>query len=103
MKITPKISLNFDKNKDTKIKLFQQYLSLNICTIAIASKALNISEKNLCQYKRLLEKQGLLYKVYHGICKETGFRAYYITTNAKLKSECLTKLLNNSRNECYGL
>lgn len=91
MKTTPKTSLNFDKNKDTQINLFFQYLYENIATVSIISKVTDISEKNLCQYKRLLKKQSLLFKVYHVICKETGFRANFITTNAKLKSECLIK------------
>lgn len=102
-KAAPKISLNCDKNKDTQINQFQQYLFHNIATVAMAYKAIGISEKKLCRYKILLQERGLLFLVYRGLCKKTGFKASFITTNSKLKSEYLTKFLKRWRKDNYGL
>lgn len=89
-KTTPK-SLK-PKSKVNQKKLFYQYLYENIATVAMISKTIDIPEKNLCRYKRQLEKKGLLFKVYRGLCKRTGFKSFYITTNKELKHNYISNI-----------
>lgn len=78
-------------------KVFHQYLSENIATAAMVSYETCIPEKNLCRYKRQLEKKGLLFKVYRGLCKHTTFKAWYLTTNKELKIDYLKNCSYESR------
>jgi hypothetical protein len=55
------------------------------------SKATGIPQKNICRYKRDLEKHGLIYEVEKNLCKITGFRAYYLTANKNLLTSKTTK------------
>ncbi len=77
-----------EQSKDTyfvnQTKVYFQYLQNHIATNSMASKALNIPQKNLCRYKRELQDAGLLFEVSKGICKLTNFRATYLTTNKEL-------------------
>lgn len=43
--------------------------------------ATGMRQKNICKYKRDLEKSGQLWETEKKICKHTGFRAWYLTTN----------------------
>ena len=74
-----------DKGKcnDNKpqIQAFKEYLSKHIATASMTAEATGIYQKNICRYKRLFEKAGILWEVYKAPCKKTGFKAYYITTN----------------------
>jgi hypothetical protein len=70
----------FQKQKDT---IFL-YLKNNVATASMISKATGISQKNICRYKRDLEKAGTLWEVKKALCAITGFKAWYLTTNAKL-------------------
>jgi hypothetical protein len=81
---TPFNSLNsqgkdkyFQKQKET---IFL-YLQNNIATATMVSQATGISQKNICRYKRDLEKDGVLWEVKKTLCEITGFKAWYITTN----------------------
>ncbi len=60
---------------------FYTYLRKYTATASMAAKATGIKQKNLCRYKRQLEKEGLLWQVEEKICQETGFRAWYLTTD----------------------
>lgn len=50
----------------------------------MVSKATGVYQKNICRYKRDLEKPGLLWQVKQGRCKVTGYMAWYLTTNPAL-------------------
>jgi hypothetical protein len=65
-------------------KCYFQYLQNHIATNSMVSKATGIPQKNLTRYKAILQKQGLLFEVYKGICKHTKYRATYLTTNKNL-------------------
>lgn len=60
------------------------YLNDHVATAAMISKATGIPHKNICRYKRDLEKAGVLIEVHKKLCRVTGFMAWYLTTNIKL-------------------
>lgn len=72
------------KNSNTQLTTIFQYLQNNIATASMTTEATGIPQKNITRYKRDLEKQGLLFEVEKKLCKKTGFRAYYLTTNKDL-------------------
>jgi len=43
--------------------------------------ATGIPQKNICRYKRDLEKAGKLWELEKKLCKQTGFRAWYLSAN----------------------
>ena len=65
-------------------KRYFQYLQTHIATNSMVSKATGIPQKNLTRYKREFEKKGLLKEVCRKLCRLTGFRASYLTTNSDL-------------------
>lgn len=88
MRRTSKTSLKFsDRNKGTKqshhvqAKRFYKYLQTRVVTCSMACRALKIPQKCLTRYKRDLEKAGVLWEVKYDRCMETGFWAFYITTD----------------------
>jgi len=70
----------FQKQKETIFR----YLQNNVATASMISMATRISQKNICRYKRDLEKAGALWEVKKALCQVTGFKAWYVTTNIKL-------------------
>jgi len=72
-----------DKNThfESQEKTIFQYLQTRIATAAMISEATGIPHKNICRYKRDLEKAGKLWEVEKKICEQTGFKAWYLTTN----------------------
>ena len=66
-----------------------EYLQKHIATASMVSDATGIPQKNICRYKRDLEKVGQLWEIAKTTCKKTGFKAWYLTTNPK-------KALNHS-------
>ena len=83
--------LHKKQGKDTDFKsqrqtLFQ-YLQEHTATASMVSEATGIPQKNICRYKRDLEKAGLLWEVEKKPCKHTGYRAWYLTTNPDLAPE----------------
>jgi len=76
------------KIKDTlsnQKSLFYSYLLKNLATASMVSKATGIPQKNITRFKRQLEECNRLWEVEQKKCEETGFKAWYITTNEKLK------------------
>jgi predicted transcriptional regulator len=53
----------------------------NVLTASMLSSITDIPQKNICRYKRDLEKAGMLWEVKKTVCKKTGFKAWYLTTN----------------------
>lgn len=65
----------------TQLKTIFHYLKSHTATASMVSEATGIPQKSICRYKRDLEKRGLLYEVEKKLCKLTGFRAWYLSTN----------------------
>ena len=61
-----------------------EYWHNHIATAAMVSKATGIPHKNICRYKRDMEKAGKLFEIRKAICQHTGFPAWYCTTNLEL-------------------
>ena len=72
-----------DKDFRTQLKTIFQYLQEYIATASMVSDATGVPQKNICRYKRDLEKAGRLWEIAKKQCKKTGFKAWYITTNPK--------------------
>jgi hypothetical protein len=72
-----------DKYTDFKsqLKTIFQYLQEHIATASMVSEATGIPQKNITRYKRDLEKAGRLWEIEKKLCKQTGFKAWYLTTN----------------------
>jgi hypothetical protein len=58
-----------------------RFLKENIATASMISDETGIYQKNICRYKRDLEKAGLLWETEKRVCKKTGFKAWYLTTD----------------------
>ncbi len=72
-----------DKGNDfaNQLQTIFQYLSENVATASMVSDATGVPQKNICRYKRDLEKANRLWELEKKICKKTGFKAYYLTTD----------------------
>lgn len=74
------------QDKDTKgrnqLKTIFQYLETNIATATMVSLATGVPQKNICRYKKDLEKKGLLKEIVKKHCEVTGCKAWYITTDS---------------------
>ena len=70
-----------DTDFKSQLKTIFQYLQKHIATASMASAATGIPQKNICRYKRDLEKAGRLWEIEKKLCKQTGFKAWYLTTN----------------------
>lgn len=64
-----------------QLKTIFQYLQKHIATASMVADATGIYQKNICRYKRDLEKAGRLWEIKKAICQKTGFRAWYLTTD----------------------
>ena len=76
-----------DKLKDLFIsqeRTIFHYLQKHTATASMVAEATGIKQKNITRYKRDLEQRGLLYEVEKKLCKVTGFKAWYLTTNKNL-------------------
>lgn len=63
---------------------FFEYLTENTATCSMACAAIGIPQKNATRYKRQLENEGKLVEVLKSVCRNTGYRAAYLTTNETL-------------------
>jgi hypothetical protein len=70
-----------------------QYFEKNVATASMASDATGVPQKNICRYKRDLEKAGRLWEITKAGCKKTGFKAWYLTTD-KVKAPITSQQLN---------
>ncbi len=94
--VTPSNSLN-SQSKDTahlnQLQTIFQFLFENVATASMASDATGIYQMNICRYKRDLQKAGRLWETEKKLCKKTGFKAWYLTTNPdKAPKHSLTQL-----------
>jgi DNA phosphorothioation-dependent restriction protein DptG len=70
-----------DTHFENQLKTIFQYLQNHIATASMITEATGVPQKNICRYKRDLEKAGKLWEVEKKECKATGFKAWYLTTN----------------------
>jgi len=89
----------FDKRQNesntpfNQLQTIFQYLQEHIATASMVADATGIYQKNICRYKRDLEKAGRLWETEKNLCKKTGFVAWYLTTNPeKAPKHLLTQL-----------
>lgn len=80
------------QNSNTQKETIFHYLQNHTATASIVSKATGIPQKNICRFKRDLEKEGILYEVEKKHCELTGFKAWYLTTNPDLSPNQLKRL-----------
>jgi hypothetical protein len=73
-----------DKHIKTHLKTIFQFWNENIATASMVAAETGIPQKNICRYKRDMEKAGFLWEIEKKPCKETGFKAWYVTTNPDL-------------------
>lgn len=77
-----------DRLKDlfkTQEKTIFHFLQHHTATASMVSKYTGIPQKNICRYKRDLEQRGLLFEIEKKLCKVTGFKAWFLSTNPNLK------------------
>lgn len=65
----------------TQVQTIFEYLQVNVATASMVADATGVPQKNICRYKRDLERTGLLVEVHKGVCQITGFKAWYITAD----------------------
>lgn len=84
--INPRNSYNKRQINSFKVqkKIFFEYLKRHTATASMVAKVTGIPQKNITRYKREFEKTGLLKEVFKGNCKDTGFKAWYLSTNPEL-------------------
>ena len=86
---TPKITTDYNQ----LVTIFQ-FLQQNIATASMVSEVTGVPQKNICRYKRDLEKAGRLWEITKAYCKKTGFKAWYLTTNPAKKAPIYSPKLN---------
>lgn len=70
-----------DNSHFNQLQTIFQYLQEHIATASMVADVTGIYQKNICRYKRDLEKAGRLWEIEKKLCKKTGFKAWYLTTN----------------------
>lgn len=62
-----------------QVEILLDYLENRVATASMISEATGIPQKNICRYKRKLEKEGRLFELYKSRCKFTGRLACYLS------------------------
>ncbi|MDW7691473.1 hypothetical protein R9C00_18000 [Flammeovirgaceae bacterium SG7u.111] len=83
-----------DTYSTTQLKTIFLFLKEHVATASMVSAATGVPQKCITRYKRDLEKVGLLWEVEKKRCKETGFKAWYLTTDAKKAPTLINNQLN---------
>ena len=73
---------NKDNSRRTQVKTIFEYLKIHTATASMITQVTGIPQKNICRYKRDFEKAGILWEIERKTCKVTGFKAWYLTTDA---------------------
>ena len=81
-----------DSEFKNQLKTIFHYLQEHIATASMVSDATGVPQKNICRYKRDLEKAGQLWEIEKRYCAKTGFRAWYLTTNLNKAPKRSTQL-----------
>lgn len=72
---------NLKASFDSQAEVFKTYLSANTATCSMVADQTDLPQKNLTRFKTELQKKGLLKVVCVAVCRKTGFKAQYLTTN----------------------
>jgi hypothetical protein len=80
---TPRKEQRQVRSHATQLQTIFEYLQSHVATASMVSSATGIYQKNICRYKRDLEKTGRLKEVRKGTCEITGFEAWFITCDPK--------------------
>lgn len=83
---------NEGNNRATQLQTIFLYLKENIATASMVADATGIYQKNICRYKRDLEKAGKLWETEKTVCKKTGFKSWYLTTDPNKAPKDLIQL-----------
>lgn len=67
---------------NTQLETIFEFLKTNLATASMVTDATGVPQKCVTRYKRDLEKVGKLAEIKKDYCKLTGFKAWYITTDA---------------------
>ncbi len=81
---TSNTSLSSQRKDNTwfnELQTIFHYLIENMATASMVEAATGVKQKNICRYKRDLEKAGRLWEIEKKACKVTGFKAWYLTTD----------------------
>ncbi len=70
-----------DSAQFNQLQTIFEYLRKNVATASMVADATGIYQKNICRYKRDLEKAGRLWELNKAVCKKTGFKSWYLTTD----------------------
>lgn len=65
----------------TQLQTIFTYLKTHIATASMVTEATGVPQKCITRYKRDLEKAGRLWEIEKSTCKQTGFKAWYLTTD----------------------
>lgn len=76
------------KNHATQLKTIFLYLQNHVATASMVTEATGVPQKCICRYKRDLEKSKLLWEIKKDVCKHTGFRAWYLSTDPGKAPKC---------------
>ena len=87
------------KTKKTQLQTIFHYLQEYTATASMISKATGIPQKNICRYKKDLEKKGLLKEVAKRKCRLTGFPAWYLSTDIVHIVPSVLKEIRNAKEE----
>lgn len=71
----------------TQLKNIFEYLQEHTATASMVADATGIPQKNITRYKRDLENANRLWEVEKKLCKQIGFKAWYLTTNPENKPQ----------------
>lgn len=76
--------LGIELKKWNQEEIIYAYLYRHCATASMVELATGIPQKNICRYKRKLQKAGLLWEVMKSTCRYTNHEAWYLTTNQTL-------------------
>ena len=79
--ISEAVKQNKNSYFQSQLQTIFQYLQNHVATASMVSEATGISQKNICRFKRDMELAGILWEIEKKVCKATGFKAWYLTTN----------------------
>lgn len=77
----PKKVHNKGSDFKSQLQILVEYLRKYVATASMVTQQTGVPQKNICRYKRDLEKAGLIWKVERKPCKATGHRAWFLTTD----------------------
>lgn len=91
---TPQHNRQHEGNRHlNQLQTIFDYLKVEVATASMVADATGIYQKNICRYKRDLEKAGRLWEIEKRTCKKTGFMAWYLTTDpSKAPKSSITQL-----------